>query len=292
MEVILKEHPLKLIKQDLLLHGRCEELSLELLTEEDVATYLDARFVGEATGSSPFRRLAQTIHRRTEGNPLFLVNIVDYLLVQHVIVQRGGQWRAVGEGEDVTVPSNIRQFIEQQVEQLSPESRQILEAASVVGMEFSIAVVTAGLEADEHDIEQCCAELARRGQFLHARAVSDWPDGTTATQYEFLHALYQEVLYDRLPADWWIALHRRIGERVESAYGTRSGEVAVELARHFEQGREYPRAVQYLWQAGDNAVRRGAHREAVAHLTRALALLEKLPARPSVSNRNWCCNSS
>ena len=110
--------------------------------------------------------------------------------------------------------------------------------------------------------------------------MSEWPDGTVTTRYGFRHALYQEVLYERVPAGRRIGLHRRIGEREEAAYGERAREIAAELAMHFERGRDYGRAVQYLQQAGENASRRSANVEASNYLTKGLELLKTLPDTP------------
>jgi len=98
-----------------------------------------------------------------------------------------------------------------------------------------------------------------------------------ATRYGFLHALYQEVLYDRIPAGQRQRFHQRIAERQEHAYGAQAREIAAELAMHFQHGRDHARAVHYRYLAGDNAVRRSAYQEAIAHITQGLALLETLP---------------
>jgi predicted ATPase len=74
-----------------------------------------------------------------------------------------------------------------------------------------------------------------------------------------------------------ITQHRRVGERLETAYGTRVQEIAAELALRFEEGRDYNRALQYRWQAGTNATRRHAHQEAIIHFAKALDLLAFLP---------------
>jgi tetratricopeptide (TPR) repeat protein len=101
-----------------------------------------------------------------------------------------------------------------------------------------------------------------------------------AARYGFLHALYQDALYGQLTARQQQRLHQQIGERVEQSYGERAREIAAELAVHFEQGRDYGRAVRYLQQAGENAVRRSAHHEAVALLAKGLELLKTLPNTP------------
>src|SRR5262249_12833088 len=92
--------------------------------------------------------------------------------------------------------------------------------------------------------------------------------------------LYHQVVDRRLAAARRVHLHRRIGASKEGAYGTRAGEIAAELAVHFEEGRDYGRGVLYLQRAGENALRRHANLEAVSHLTKALALLKALPDTP------------
>src|SRR5207249_1484364 len=98
--------------------------------------------------------------------------------------------------------------------------------------------------------------------------------------YEFLHALYQQVLYERSAAGRRIELHRRIGARKEAAYGERAGEIAAELAVHFEQGREPHKAIHFRHHAGENAVWRNAYIEGIAHFSQGLELLHTLPHTP------------
>jgi hypothetical protein len=76
-----------------------------------------------------------------------------------------------------------------------------------------------------------------RGQLFQLAEPVTWPDGTVAQGFRFRHALYQEVVYERLPYSQRAAAHRRIGAREEHAYGGRVQEIAAELAIHFEQAR-------------------------------------------------------
>ena len=76
-------------------------------------------------------------------------------------------------------------------------------------------------------------------------------------------------------------LHRRIGARLEEGHGGQAGDIAAELAIHFERGRDYQRAMQYLRQAGQRSLERSACVEAVAHFTRGLEVLQTLPATPA-----------
>jgi len=280
---------LRAVTQELQLHGDCAQLPLGWLTEMAVAEYLTVRFGGGAqhrpgfsTGHVPFQSLAQVIHQHTEGNPLFMINVVEHAMARGALVQVDGRWVLRGGVEEVAggVPENLRQMIEKHFDRLSPEEQRVLEVASVAGIEFSAATVAAGVEAAGDEVEERCAGLARRGQFLQVRGLAEWPDGTVATRYGFIHALYQEVVYQRVPAGRQVHLHRRIGEREEAAYGNRAGEIAAELAVHFERGRDYRRAVHCLQQAGENAARRHAYREAIDHLTKGIELLKVLPDTP------------
>jgi DNA-binding winged helix-turn-helix (wHTH) protein/predicted ATPase len=271
VEVLANGHPLRAVTQELQLHRHCEVLPLQLLSEDDIAQYLANRFPAGAAGRSPLRPLAQAIHRRTEGNPLFMVNVVEDLLTRGVL-----------DGSEIAVstPTTIQQLIERQIDHLTPAEQEVLAVASVAGIEFSAAAVAAGTGSDTAEVETRCADLARREHFLRRSGSSVWPDGTVAACSRFQHALYQEVVYERVTMSRRGTLHLRIGERLETAYGERSTEIAAELAVHFEQGRDHQRAVRYLQQAAENAIQRSAYVEANTHLAKGLELLKTLPDTP------------
>jgi predicted ATPase len=276
VDVIVREHPLQAVHRDLMLHGHCAELRLEGLAEGAVAAYLGARFP-ESTVPA---QLALGLARRTDGHPLFMVQTVEAWLQQGWVAAVDGQWvvTAAPEVVEAGVPESLRQMIEQQLDGCSPEEQRLLAAASVEGAEFSAAAVGAGIETVVAEVEERCAVLARRGQFIQARGVEEWPDGTISGRYGFLHALYQQVVYDRLPPGLCFQLHRRIGEREEAAYGARAAEHAAKLAMHFDHGRDYGRSTPYRRQAAENALRRHAYHEAMRHLNRGLEVLQTLPA--------------
>ena len=278
VEVVLGEHPLKNVKRELVAHGLCRELPLEYLTEEAISQYLIAKF----TGHEFPRRLARLIHRRTEGNPLFMVNAVEYLVQEKVIAQKDGAWRLLVDLSEVElgVPENVKQLIEKQIERLSPDERTVLEGASVVGMECSSVAIAAGLDMPIQWVEKHCEELARRHQFLSPAWLVELPNGTVTARHRFNHVLYVEVPYRLVPPMRRSQIHRRIAEAGVAIYGARATEIAAELAMHFQQSREWPRAVQYLSQAAENASRRSAHHEAMALARRGLEVLESLPETP------------
>ena len=216
------------------------------------------------------------LHQRTGGNPFFLVSTIEDLIARGVFTNNSDAWVLQGTLEDVGISESIRHLVTRQSERLSPEERHTLEAASVAGMEFSAASVAAALMTDTAMVEHCCEQLVQRQQFLRRLGVEEWPDGTLAARYSFLHALHQQLWHEQVSPTQLQYYHVRIGERKEHAYGERVREVAAELAVHFEQGRNYRKAVQSLQHAGENAVYRSAYQEAIAHLTTGLQLLPHL----------------
>src|SRR5262249_25524392 len=199
--------------------------------------------------------LARLIHEGVRGNPLFMVNVLDYLEAEGLIAERGGQWRlnvALAELE-LGVPEGVRQMIEKQIDRLSQDQRQALEVASVAGAEFDVASVAACLEKGAMEIEEMCEELARRHQFLREAPIVELPDGAAPARYGFMHSLYQNVLYQSVAEARRSRLHLIMGERGERVYGEQAGDVAAEMAMHFERGRNYRRAVRHLRQAAENA---------------------------------------
>ncbi|MGH7417029.1 MAG: hypothetical protein ACREKB_04545, partial [Candidatus Rokuibacteriota bacterium] len=136
------------------------------------------------------------------------------------------------------------------------------------------------MDTDVLMVEGCCEALARRQLFLCSDKGPARPERRLSERYRFLHALHPQILCERLPASRRRQLHQRVGASKETAFGSRSADIAGELAVHFEEARDDSRAVHYLGQAAQNALRRSAGREAADLLTRALERLETLPEAP------------
>jgi predicted ATPase/DNA-binding winged helix-turn-helix (wHTH) protein len=274
-EAATRGHPLEAAKDELKVRGQCREVALAPLDEMAVGEYLARRF----PPAGALTELAAVIHRRTGGNPLFVVNVAEDLVRRGVLIERARGWEVTERPDlvNVAIPDDVRRMIGHALDRVPPDQRRILEAASAAGVEFSAVAVAAAEHLDLDDVEHGCVELARRATFLTSLGFDTWPDGMVAGRYGFRHALYQEVVYERISPGRRVALHRRIGERLEAGLGERAVEVATELAMHFERGRDVSRAIRYLRLAGEIATQRSAAREAVGHLTRALDLLHGEP---------------
>jgi DNA-binding winged helix-turn-helix (wHTH) protein/tetratricopeptide (TPR) repeat protein len=283
VDVILSDHPLKGVKRELQAHSLSHEIALEYLPEEAVAQYLAARF----TSHHLHGRLRRTIYRRTEGNPLFMVNLVEYLVDQKLIVEEQGTWKLRGDLSEVegSIPASLRHLIEKQIERLTPDERTVLEGASVAGWECSSLAIAAGLNLPIEWVEKHCEELARRHQFLSPAWLVELPDGTITPRHRFSHILYRDVPYRLMSPMRRSQIHQRIAERGVAIYGDRSGEIAAELAMHFEQSRDWRRASEYLIQAAENATHKSAHHEAGGLARRGLEALKSLPKSAELTRK-------
>ena len=126
------------------------------------------------------------------------------------------------------------------------------------------------LGVDEVDLEELLARIEKTHRLIVTSGEEELPDGSLATRYRFAHALYQNFLYDGLVTKRKIMLHRQAGEQLPRHYGKRAPQIATQLALHFERGRDFSRAVEFLIHAGDNATTLYANAEAADHYTRAL----------------------
>lgn len=268
-------HPLKALTQDLLVHRLCREITLAAFTVAEVEAYL----ASQSSSTDLPEGLASLLHRHSEGNPLFVVAALDHMTKRALISRANGRWQLQVPLTQIelAVPDDLRGMIEAQLERLTAEEQNVLELSSVVGALFSAAVIALAADIDPQTFEDLCEELSRRHQMVRWVGTQRFPDGTVSEGYEFVHALYRQVLYDRQAPGRRARLHRRIGERLEALYSHRMDDIVAELAYHFEAAAEWPRAVEYLRRAADIAGHRYAHPQADSLLERALELVSNLP---------------
>ncbi|RIK71195.1 hypothetical protein DCC62_22095 [candidate division KSB1 bacterium] len=274
-ELQLTKHPFLQIKPDLLSRGRCREIALGFLPQQEIEHFLKLEFP-ENTFPKTFARL---IHDKTEGSPLFMVDLLQDLKNRNVIVEEDDRWQLVQSVEeiDLGLPDSVKGMIERKIKQLGEDDHRLMVAASVQGFEFDSAVVGKVLEMDEEEVEERLQKLEQDHRFVQFTEEDEFPDRTLTLRYRFVHALYQNELYSSLTRTRRARLSRTAAETLESYYGEKSGKAAAELASLFETARDFEKAVDYLHEAAKQAVGVFAYREAIAQTNRGLDILKTLP---------------
>ncbi len=273
-DVMLSDNPLKILKQDLLVHQLCYESPLERFGESEIAEYLAARFPdNEFPGG-----LAGLIQRHSGGNALFMVAILEEMVKKGMISNGQGRWGLTQllDRIDLGVPETLQEMLATLIDQLGVEEQKALKCASVVGDRFSVWAVSSVLDADAVRVEGICETLAGRRQFIQTIGDHEIGDGFLSPQYEFRHTLYREFLHQRLSAIERWRFHRKLAEWMEASFSAPAPSVISELALHFEEGRDYERAIHYLILVSENAARRYALQNAIGVLQHALELLSNL----------------
>jgi predicted ATPase len=216
-DVTFSQRPLTNLMRDLSVHRLCYQIELQPLSEFDMSEYLTAQSQG---GSLP-PGLAGLIYRHSEGNPLFMVAAIEHMTLRGFISMENRAWQLHVSVEeiDLSVPENLRRMIEARIERLSEEEQRMLEVASVAGVTFSAACVAAAAQMDEIDIEDICEKLCRRHLILRSAGSHMFADGSMSPRWEFVHALYRKVLYDRIGPGRRARVHRQIGEPLEGCRG-------------------------------------------------------------------------
>jgi DNA-binding winged helix-turn-helix (wHTH) protein/tetratricopeptide (TPR) repeat protein len=265
------------------LRGLARLIVLDPLEPAEITAYLEQRF----PGCTIPRAVVETLHAHTEGNPLFLVSVVDSWVDRGMLVESADGWRL--QAQDVRlfdlIPDTLRLLINDQLNRLAPLQRRLLEAGSAVGVRFPAALVEGLLAQEGEPCERELTELAEGSPFIARDSDAEWPDGTITSQFRFTHTLYRETLYAGLPVGRRTRMHAEIGERLERAYGAAAAEHAIELAIHFTAGGDYDRAAHYRFGAAQLAFGRGGYREAIAHLEQGLDLLARHPEIPEHDTR-------
>jgi DNA-binding winged helix-turn-helix (wHTH) protein/tetratricopeptide (TPR) repeat protein len=264
----------KALIPDLLVHQLCRKVELTRLSEAEFEEYL----AGRLPSSLPPAGLSALVHRHCDGNPLFMVAALEHMRKRGLLINANGRWELQIPLAQIEfeVPDDLRQMIEAQLERMSAQEQNALELASVAGASFSVRLLSGAPEIETRELEDLYEELSRRHNIVRWMGTCSLPDGSRAERYEFVHALYRQVLYDRQLQGRRAKLHRLIGERLATVYAQDIEEVVPKLAYHFEQAAEWPRAIEYLQRAADIAGRRYAHQQADSMLTRALELVDNL----------------
>ncbi|MEX2553191.1 MAG: AAA family ATPase, partial [Actinomycetota bacterium] len=236
------------------------EMSLGPLSRDHCAA-----FAQELMGSSPPASLNEFLVEVTEGNPLFIEEIV-----RHYVLPAGEgdrNWQAKGPESVLEGAHSLHSLLLSSIDRLPDQGRRLLKLAAVIGREFSLDLLTrvAHQQEEPFDVREQLSSLEANGVVA---VIAAYPE----LQYSFRHALLQEAAYGSLLKSERKTLHAAIGIALEDAYPQRTGELAGLLARHFAESGDQERTLAYSVLAADAAFSRYAVSEAGAHYARAVEI--------------------
>jgi class 3 adenylate cyclase/DNA polymerase III delta prime subunit len=238
-----------------------EQLAMTGLSVAEVA-----EFMSQAAGQEldeDGRRLAESLHGETEGNPFFVGEVLRHLVETGTVRRHDDRW-VVADSGTVAVPEGVRDVVGRRLGRLSAEANEVLSVAAVVGRDFDVELL-AGLQGTPED-----SLLDALDEAVQAGLVQE----TGAERYRFAHVLVRTTLYEELSATRRRRLHRRVGEALEKL---RPDDV-VALAHHFSQAGPdtdaRSRAVHYGLTAAEQALQARALGDAEARFYQVLGLLD------------------
>jgi tetratricopeptide (TPR) repeat protein len=240
-----------------------------------VEQYLDS----EPNRLSPGFR--ETLYRQTKGHPLFTVELLHGMQERGDLVQDSeGLWLEGPALDWETLPTRVEAVIAERIGRLDGPSQQAMRVASIEGETFTAEVVARVQSVDVGEIVACLSgELERRHRLIRAQEIQRL-GLRRLSRYRFRHILFQNYLYHDLDPVECMHLHEAVGTALEALYGEDTAEIALALARHFQEAGIAEKAIMYLLQAGEKAKQGSANEAAIAHLTQGLELLLSHPSTP------------
>jgi len=277
-ELLLAQHPFAALKLELQSRGVATDLPLRFLGREDVERYLALEFEGHHFPPE----FAELIHAKTEGNALFMVDVLAYLRDRGAIAQQEGRWALSGDLPEIErqLPESIRSTIERKLQQLGEEDLGLLRVASVLGYRFDavIAAEAAGLQVE--DVEERLQVLDRVYSFVRLVSERELPDGVLTLRYQFVHVLYQNALYASLTPGRKVTLSAALGRALALHHERQIGPAASRIALLCEQGRDHGQAARMFCAAAQHAATLSAHTEAARLARRGLNALSHVSESP------------
>ena len=254
-EEMVADHPIQQLLLNLAGRRILTPIQLRPLNEAETAE-LSTRVAKQTLSADTLSRL----YRETEGNPLFVVEVI----------RSGLSTDMPGQPPHINLPSSVKAVIHYRLAQLTPDERAVVELAACIGREFSFDVLVAAGEFHETTLIGVLERLLQR-QIIREQG----EDG-----YNFSHDKLREGVYQQMSAVRRRISHRRIAEALLTLYGENADSVHGRLAWHYAQAGMLRQAIDAYQQAAHVAVRTMAFHQTVDHLERARALTGKLPAGP------------
>jgi len=254
--------------QRLVANGVGLNLHLAELRPEDVRQIIHSMLEIEELPAA----VKEKIVEYAGGNPLFVEEIIRYLIDQGLLLPAEGYWKAAGGIGEAVIPDTLQGLLLSRIDQLPSSQKSIIQHAAVVGKIFWERLVS---ELMDKEISGGLADLALRDMIRRSLQSSLSDD----IEYIFKHILVQEAAYNTILKKFRINLHAKVVRLIEEKYPVLIDQYADLLAYHAERSEDREKNIHYSLLAGDKNRKLHANHQAREFYRRALKLMEGAPAR-------------
>jgi class 3 adenylate cyclase len=270
-----RKHPFAGALASLSRQRNFDKLALSGLSEDELTNLLGT--IGDEDAPEG---LVKALGGATEGNPLFIREVLLHLLEDGKILQSGRGWISRFSVDQLGIPEGVRQVVSRRLLKLSAEANRLLAVASAFNGEFSFEIAASVAGLDEESALKAVDE-ALDAQLLRP--------GLNPENFNFKHAVIRHTVYSELNSPRRVRLHRKIAEAMERAWGEQAAHHAAEVAFQFWRGAAASgvgRGADYALAAANNAEAAYAHDEVAAFLRIGLELIQANdPRRPRLLAR-------
>jgi DNA-binding CsgD family transcriptional regulator len=264
-----RAHPLSGALANLRRISNFSRVLLRGLTLDEVQGMVDA-IAGQEIPSE----LAEAVERQTEGNPLFVQEVLRYLVEEGLVSREGGRWTQTGEESIISqIPEGLRDVIGKRLSRLSDGCNRVLNVAAVIGREFRLDVLLKVADLSEEELYAALEEAQGSVVIEERSAVGG------VVSFWFSHAFFKQTLYEEVFTPRRIRLHQQVALALEEVHAIRLEEHAPELAEHFSHSSDpsaLAKAIEYGEMAAQRATAVFAYAEGVRHLERCLQVQQVL----------------
>ena len=263
-----RSHPLSGALAELRRSGSFLRVPLRGLTVHEVH-----RMYEQLRGNEVPWSQAELVYRQTEGNPLFVQEVLRFLVEEGLVVREDARYvPREASSATLAIPEGLRDVIGKRLSHLSEQTNDLLSIASVIGRDFELETLRRITELAEEPLVAAIEEALRV-------AVLEERSRPGSVGYRFAHAFFHQTLYEELSAPRRLRQHQRVARALEAQYAARLDEHAPELAEHFSQSTDradLAKAVHYCELAADRAAGVYAYGDAARLLEQALEVQEVL----------------
>jgi len=243
-------------------------LPLDRLDRQDTRALVEQVTVGRQL---PGEMMTQIIER-TDGIPLFVEELTKMVLESGLLVKDAGRYRLDSPLPPLAIPATLQDSLMARLDRLAPV-KEVAQIGAAIGREFSYTLLRCVAGRDDLTLSAALAQL-EEAELLMRRGTP--PDAS----YGFKHALVQEAAYESLLKSRRLLLHKHIGDVLRDKFPVVAETEPEVLAYHFTEAGLGEVALGWWHKAGQQALKRSAYSEAIAHLGKAVAIADGLPEEP------------